>query len=103
MDLNTARQLPIVGYEHPESTNLNRNKQYKTFTEGEKTFGTTFSGKHYASYNTEENDISDSCPVCSVSSFVTCPCAYNDKKCENNHIWYTTRDGKIQVGNPHKK
>lgn len=102
MDLNTARQLPIVGYVHPESTNLNRNKQYKTFTEGgqEKTFGTTFSGKHYA---TKENDNLESCPMCSVSSFITCPCTYNDKKCENNHIWYTARDGKIQFGNPHKK
>lgn len=107
MDLKRARETPIPGYSHPESTNLNRSNQYKTFTEGKRTkiFGTTSVGNQYAKYSEiEENKQKDDliCPKCSQPSLETCPCAYNDKKCDKGHIWYTSRDGKKRMGNPHK-
>jgi len=106
MDLNRARETPIPGYTHPESTNVNRNSQYKTFTKGKKTFGTTTTVTQYSTYtnmdeNKEENDLT--CPTCKQPSLETCPCAYSDKKCHNGHIWYTSRDGNVRLGNPHKK
>lgn len=105
MDLRRAREMPIEGYVHPETTNVNRDSQYKTFTEGKNTkkFGTTTVGKQYAKIdeNNEESDLI--CPKCSLPALQTCPCAYSDKTCNSGHIWYTSRDGKVKVGNPHKK
>jgi len=95
----------IPGYEHPTSTNYSTsNSIYKTFTEGQKNvknkekFGNTSVGKQYASYGDYDEDL---CPVCNKSPNNTCPCAYNDKRCDNSHVWYTNRDGKIKIGNPH--
>jgi len=108
MNLKRARETSIPGYVHPDSANLNRSGQYKTFTEGKKTksFGITSAGKQYAKYvdiqeNKQENDLN--CPKCSLPSLEVCPCAYSDKKCQEGHIWYTSRDGKVRLGNPHKK
>ena len=103
MDLKKEQQTTIPGYIHPESTNVNRDSQYKTFTEGgkkTKKFGTTTAGKQYATYEIKNDD--DICPKCSLPSLETCPCSYNDKKCEKGHIWYTCREGKVKLGNPHK-
>lgn len=105
MDLKRAQQTTIPGYEHPESTNVNRNSQYKTFTEGgkkTKKFGTTTVGKQYATVKEIKID-GESCPKCSLPSLETCPCAYSDKKCEEGHIWFTSRDGNVRLGDPHKK
>lgn len=107
MDIKRARETPIPGYCHPETTNVDRDNKYKTFTEGKKTkkFGTTSVGNQYAKYSDiDENKEDDlNCPKCKEPSLETCPCAYNDKKCGKGHIWYTSRDGKIRLGNPHKK
>lgn len=104
MNLDTSRKRPIPGYEHPESTNVNRNSQYKTFTEGKKAkkienFGTTTIGNQYATLTTEtEKNV---CPVCNEPAIITCNCVYGDNKCELGHSWYTDRDGKSIRGNPH--
>lgn len=102
MDLQRARETPIHGYVHPKSTNVNRDSQYKTFTEGNKKFGITTVGKQYSKYdNNEESNIT--CPKCNLPVLEICPCAFNDKKCSSGHIWYTNRDGKMKIGNPHNK
>ena len=55
-------------------------------------------GRAYASYGEYDQDL---CPVCSSPPVETCNCGFSDKKCENDHIWYTDREGKVKNGNPH--
>ena len=104
MNLDTSRKRPILGYEHPENTNVNRNSLYKTFTENKKIkkneeFGVTAIGKQYSKVSTNTED--SLCPICNKISISSCYCAYNDKTCESKHTWYTDREGKIICGNPH--
>lgn len=109
MDLQRAREKEIPGYEHPTSENVNRDKLYKTFTEGKKkkkneTFGTTSIGNNiYSTLEKIENstEIVLICPKCKGEAVKICPCGYNDKKCENEHVWFTDRTGKVKIGNPH--
>lgn len=97
----------IPGYEHPGSYSYSKDNIYKTFTEGQKpkkkeNFGTISTGKQYASITSLNDD--ELCPSCSKKYVSSCNCVYNDKTCENGHIWYTSRfDGKPIIGNPHKK
>jgi hypothetical protein len=94
----------IPGYQHPTSSSYSRQSMYKTFTEGNKPkkkekFGKTTGGKQYASYGELEEEL---CPLCEKPPIKTCPCSYNDKYCDEGHIWYTNRDGNIKQGNPHQ-
>lgn len=101
----------IPGYDHPGSMVYSKDRRYKTFTEGKKPkkiekFGTVSTGNNYLSINNLEdpNDENETCPVCAGKSLAVCPCVYNDRKCLQGHIWYVNRnDGKIKLGNPHKK
>ena len=101
----------IPGYVHPNSNAYSRNSMYKTFTEGQKPkknekFGVTSVGREYAtSKNLETEKPSDEkCPMCNDNPIKICPCVYNDRICSQGHIWYINRnDGKIKIGNPHKK
>ena len=95
----------IPGYVHPETSSSVPlgTSSYKTFTEGQKPkkkekFGTIQGGTHYSKAVFSE----ELCPDCNGPAIFTCNCAYNDKKCENGHIWYTDRSGKLKAGNPHK-
>ena len=107
----TDHQRPdtIAGYTHPEKAQGRpRAAAYKTFTEGQKpkkkeVFGSVSADAQYASNQELKRDEEEEvlCPVCSQPPTKVCPCGYNDKKCEEGHIWYTSRDGKIKVGNPH--
>jgi hypothetical protein len=106
MDKETVRKkLIISGYEHPTDTNTDRNNKYKTFSEGEKKkknmnkFKSMSVGKQYATREITVN--TETCPKCKKEPVYTCPCAYSDKKCINDHIWHTDREGKSKLGNPH--
>lgn len=121
MACNLNRPTTIPGYIEPEqpkaSHGNNRNMSsvnrssygiYKTFDENAKgkkkgEFKTTELVNKYGNNNFEEDNEIDNCPVCSDPHIYVCPCVYNDKKCKNEHIWYIKRDGKVVVGNPHKK
>ena len=99
------RPESIPGYEHPTNMTLSsRDDVYKTFTEGKKKakFGTTKLTKRYSSQGGATNPQEDVCPTCEGNIVTTCNCAFSDKKCAQGHIWYTDRDGKSKVGNPHK-
>jgi hypothetical protein len=108
-----SRPDSIPGYEHPgEQIYTSRNTGvYKTFSEGKKSrnkdevFGTTSIDKnsqYMKASPTEGDEIEDKCPKCQEGVVQTCFCCYNDKTCANGHVWYTTRDGKVKIGNPHK-
>lgn len=102
--MEPRRLETIPGYDHPEDLkNYGKQKAYKTFSEGKKskgteTFGKTIASKQYASYGEYDQDL---CPICSSPPVETCNCGFSDKKCENDHIWYTDREGKVKNGNPH--
>jgi hypothetical protein len=109
-----SRPDSIPGYEHPgEQIYTSRNTGvYKTFSDGKKSrnkdevFGTTSIDKNSqymkASLRGEDENQEEKCPTCKGEVVYTCFCCYNDKTCANGHVWYTTRDGKIKNGNPHK-
>ena len=105
--MEPRRPEHISGYEHPSNSTYSRNGIYKTFTEGEKTkknetFGNTSVGSQYATIANFTKDEENLCPKCNSPPTSICNCAYSDKKCSNGHIWYTARDGKSKLGNPHK-
>ena len=107
---NTREKLVINGYVHPTSTNYNRDKRYKTFDDTDKKkkasmdrFHGTNAGSQYSTYTSTQDEAIDNCPVCEELPVRTCPCAYSDKSCANNHTWHTDRDGKNIIGDPHKK
>tara|TARA_B110000971_G_C19738420_1_gene376343 strand:- start:203 stop:514 length:312 start_codon:yes stop_codon:yes gene_type:complete len=99
------RPTDIPGYTHPGDMTYSRANIYKTFTEGKnptkkEKFGVTTSGNKYAKLIVEDKE----CPVCKEEATKICPCVYNDRTCENGHVWYTSRnDGEPTIGNPHKK
>jgi hypothetical protein len=96
---NLNRPDKIQGYEHPSELTYSRKGLYKTFTEGQKEkFGNTTVEKQYASYGNYDQE---KCPECSEQPVKSCPCGYSDKKCSKGHSWYTDRDGKVKLGNPH--
>ena len=103
-DLQRPDDIP--GYEHPTKSKYSHSGIYKTFTEGKKAgkkgkedkFGITTVEKQYATYGDINEDL---CPQCDNYPIYTCPCGHSDKKCENDHIWYTDRDGNVKTGNPH--
>ena len=102
--LEQKRQQKIEGYEHPTKITTNRSKVYKTFTEGKKAkknekFGNVYVDNQYSTITSPEEE--EVCPVCEAEVVYSCPCGYSDKKCSNNHIWYTDRDGVVKKGNPH--
>ena len=104
--MENRRPDNIPGYEHPEDSKYSRSRMYKTFTEGKKIkktekFGTTLAGKQYANSGNIGDLDDELCPSCDSPAISTCPCGYSDKKCEKSHIWYTDRDGKVKIGNPH--
>ena len=112
--MEPKRPNNIPGYVHPNSNSYSRNSMYKTFTEGQKAkkkekFGVTSIGGLYVSHKTLENEEEEekeenTCPVCMEECIKICPCVYNDRICSQGHVWFTNRnDGKIKVGNPHKK
>lgn len=101
----------IPGYIHPENPPKNiytKDRIYKTFSEGQEprkveVFNSTNVSKKYVKNNNIKEDDKDFCPVCSNKYIEICNCVYNDKKCIEGHIWYTTRDNSCKIGNPHKK
>ena len=104
---NIKRPNEIEGYQHPSSYKYSKNSMYKTFTSGtgetfnnSDEFESTEKGKQYSS---NYNDADEVCKICNRKPIKICPCAYNDKTCDNGHTWYTNRDGKVSQGNPHKK
>lgn len=110
--LERSRNQTITGYDHPASlNNCNRDPRYKTFNEHGKAkknekFKGTDTGPSYAVYGQPPEDLSEMlCPLCSQKSpaVMTCPCVHNDMKCVAGHSWYMDRDGKIKVGDPHKR
>lgn len=101
------RPSTISGYVHPKIHTYSKSRVYKTFTTdtNEKfsdasEFNNTEVGKQYAQSYLEEEV---KCGVCSGKVAHSCPCAYSDKTCVNGHKWYTARDGKICMGDPHIK
>jgi hypothetical protein len=108
--MSIERPEDINGYTHPKSVNVvSRAKQskYKTFDETNKKkaksmeeFGTN-AQTQYANTGKLTHEYDAKCPTCSGVSVSTCPCGYSDKKCSNGHVWYTDRNGKIKMGNPH--
>ena len=100
-----SRPNDIPGYQPPTQYNYNRGSTYKTFSdkkpkEGKKEiFGSVTKGNNYESHKYENEE--EKCPTCKEKVVYVCSCSYNDKRCKNAHIWYTTRDGKIKKGNPH--
>ena len=103
--MNSERENHIIGYEHPETLNtVSKIKKYKIFSHKKNKI---FTDK--TSISTDENCyavcspvVNENCTMCNSESNYISPCAYNDKKCENNHIWYTNRSGETVPGNPHK-
>lgn len=102
------RPTNIPGYVHPESYNSsNKHTMYKTFTEGLKpttkeNFGTVTMGQQYMKNNiTEENE--NRCPICKKHALKVSNCAFNIKKCENMHSWFTDRSGTTKIGRPSNK
>ena len=87
----------LKGYDHPESLNVSRYKRYKTYSDGDE-FGNP---KGYDTYKTINTHSDDLCPSCEGSPIKVCNCIYNDKTCNNGHVWYTKRDGTIGNTNPH--
>ena len=112
MDPNTARsKLKINGYVHPESqtssyykkTNCYRTQQDIEIRSSSGSGSGSASESQSQSQNISPNG-ANSCPICFQIAKEICNCAYNDKCCENNHYWYTGRDGNIKIGRPnHKK
>lgn len=109
-DNKNMANLDIPGYVHPTNTNTNRDRRYKTFNENDKNikkdmnkFSSSSVGPNYSKTYTDNNNEDYICPNCKEKATNTCNCIYNDKTCNNGHIWYTNRDGKIISGNPHKK
>ena len=94
----------INGYTHPTNASYSKSSIYKTFnehaTKKKHMFGTV-SGDPYASSSDFSTSNEDMCPVCNQVAVSNCFCVYSDKKCANNHVWYTNRTGKIITGNPH--
>ena len=101
--MDNHKNLDIPGYIHPENFNNNSGKIYKTFTEGKKPkknekFKNTILSPNYLIVKNN----SSKCPICNEIFVKICNCNFNDKKCKNNHTWYTDRKGNIKIGNPHK-
>lgn len=107
MAQNLKRPEFISGYEHPTQEQGNYSSTqtiYKTFTEGKRpkkneSFNSTKTHKRYSIIQANIT----TCPICNEEPIHICPCSHSDKKCNNNHIWYLDRDGKIINGNPHKQ
>ena len=81
---------------------------YKTFSEGSKPkkkekFGKTTLDNQYLSSKDlrQEEKTEHQCPKCGELANKICNCSYSDKTCPKGHVWYTDREGKIKVGNPH--
>jgi hypothetical protein len=110
---NLENNTTISGYVHPKQVNSTRNSIYKTFScdDGNKkskknqSFGkNTLIGNSYSTnYISKKDDIDDICPVCKNIAVHICSCVNSDKKCEQEHVWYTNRSGELVVGNPHSK
>jgi hypothetical protein len=103
--MNSGRENPIIGYEHPETLNtVSKIKKYKIFShKNNKIFNDESSisiDENF--YAISSSIVNENCPTCNSESNYICPCAYNDKKCQNNHVWYTNRAGETVNGNPHK-
>ncbi len=107
--MEPRRPESIPGYEHPDDKTLTKSSSqvyYKTFTEGKKPkknekFKRAVNTKYSKCQTTVSDDGIESCPYCKSPAIYTCPCGYSDKRCCNEHIWYTGRDGKVKKGNPH--
>jgi hypothetical protein len=101
MNIDQGRKQKIPGYTHPDSINPSRDIQYKTFSEGKKKHmvGVTSGETKYAKSGLENPD--ETCPVCNKIPTSVCHCLYNDKRCSDNHVWYTDRSGKSVSGDPH--
>lgn len=106
--MEPKRPENIPGYEHPGDNIVSKSSggYYKTFTEGKKPkknekFGRTSTGDVYGNVRTSVTDEDQTCPVCKKTAISTCNCGFSDKRCENGHIWYTDRTGKVKKGNPH--
>lgn len=106
MSIEQKRNQEISGYVHPTTSSTGKSKVYKTFTEGKKAkknekFGSVNAGNNYATLEVSEAE--EVCPKCKEPVVDTCPCGHSDKKCSNGHVWYTDREGKMKLGNPHSK
>lgn len=101
MSLENKRYENIKGYEHPENFNSNYggNSVYKSFNEKKNKYSNTDIFNQYV----VKDNLNENCPVCEENVIKSCNCVFEDNMCKNNHIWYTTRDGEVKIGNPHKK
>jgi hypothetical protein len=101
--MSESKEIP--GYTHPESINFSNKKSiYKTFTPGLKPkknekFGNTIAEAKYGNYDFDE----EKCPECNLPPQRICFCGFSDKTCSKGHTWYSNREGKLQMGNPHHR
>ena len=64
----------------------------------------TYGGNYISQSNMEGAiNVEEQCPVCSSEAKFSCPCGYSDKTCPQGHTWFTDRNGKTKLGNPHVK
>lgn len=106
---NERKNLHLPGYVHPTSTNTSRDSRYKTFNPDaakkkkdiSQFKGTSVAAQYstFSAYAPADDDVK--CPTCKSPAVDTCPCGYSDKKCENGHVWYTDREGRLKKGSPH--
>lgn len=104
--MDHKRPEHISGYVHPETAVSSKagTTPYSVYKKGngqKSVYASAPSSSVYKIVNTESDD-SNTCPKCSEKAEHCCNCIYNDKKCSNGHIWYSTRDGSVKLGNPHK-
>ena len=107
---NIPRQQDVIpGYQHPDSVNSINSKKssiYTTYTfeEGKKVKSNkTTTDKCYKKVQDFAIEEEEKFPECNQPPVHFCKCYYSDKACANGHKWYYERDGKVKIGDCHKK
>lgn len=120
MDPENARRgldakLAEKGYVHPESSNWSKQPQYMSYSYTDEQKKKSDMGEYgssstnydpYSTFNSEintsESQRNNICPFCDQKAMYECNCDLNDMMCAKGHIWYITKKGEIQLGDPHK-
>lgn len=99
-----------AGYVHPERPHLPGANPYKTINvesdkaQYESNKKPALPYKHFStSAEPESIQKNDVCPACGQTALYRCECKkYSDMMCQNRHVWYVTREGKVIFGDPHE-